>query len=331
MIDKETYFVKLTDTDNPQKSGWGECAIFRGLSAEDSSTYLGDLKALLEQINRGLLTPEQAAASANSSVRFGLETAIADLKSAKEMMPFPSAWSEGKSEIEINGLIWMGNAEEMRTRIKSKIESGFMCIKLKIGGIDFNNELELLRYIRSEFSAQELTIRLDANGAFTQENALFKLDALSRYGIHSIEQPIKQGQIEAMSRICAQSPIPIALDEELIGCTSDSRKRELLSTIKPHYIILKPSLCGGFAQADNWIETARSLGIGWWATSALESDIGLNAIAQWTSLHNINLPQGLGTGNLYTNNIKSPLVQTGQVLKFNPEAQWKLPELNWIL
>jgi L-alanine-DL-glutamate epimerase-like enolase superfamily enzyme len=219
----------------------------------------------------------------------------------------------------------MGNQSEMLNRIIEKIEAGFSCIKLKIGGIDFNKEIKLLRFIRGNFSADDLQIRLDANGAFAPENALEYLDKLSKYSIHSIEQPIKQGQWSAMAEICQKSPIPIALDEELIGINEFSLKDKMLSTIKPHYIILKPSLCGGFLGSNEWIELANKHSIGWWITSALESNIGLNAIAQWVATLNTKMQQGLGTGNLYINNIPSPICQIDDVLTYDKNLSWQIP------
>ncbi len=224
----------------------------------------------------------------------------------------------------------MGSFEEMHNRIREKLDSGFHCVKLKIGGIDFDEELSLIKYIRSKFSLDQIELRLDANGAFSPCDALNKLERLSVFSIHSLEQPIKPGLWDAMADICSKSPIPIALDEELIGINSRQDKQNLLNAIKPHYIILKPALCGGFSGADEWISLAEGQSTGWWATSALESNIGLNAIAQWVYTHNINLPQGLGTGKLYSNNIESPLVQTRDVLLYNSDTQWIIPTtLNW--
>ncbi len=329
MLDKETYFIKVFDTEQPDIFGLGECAIFRGLSAEDTPDFEERLSILCSRINCGELTPEQAIWETDSSVRFGLETAISDLNSGGRREPFPSEWSCGKTALTINGLVWMGSAEQMHRRITEKIEAGFRCIKLKIGGIDFNQELDLLRYIRTSFSTETLQIRLDANGAFSKENALERLEKLSRFDVHSIEQPIRQGQPEAMADICRNSPIPIALDEEIIGLHSDSEKKQILNAIMPQYIILKPSLCGGFSEAEKWIKIADKLGIGWWATSALESNVGLNAIAQWSARFNPTLPQGLGTGALYINNFQSPLEQTGQTISYNPNKKWVIPELQW--
>ena len=229
--------------------------------------------------------------------------------------------------IPINGLIWMGKVDFMRQQIIAKLENGFTCLKLKIGAIDFATELELLASIRQEFSADEIEIRVDANGAFTPETALEKLQRLAEYDLHSIEQPIKQGQWEQMALLCEHSPIPIALDEELIGINQTKEKQELLDVIRPQYIILKPSLVGGFRASQEWIAEAEKRNLPWWITSALESNIGLNAIAQFTANTNNNLPQGLGTGQLYTNNIPSPLeVEAGQIY-YRHDLTWDFSPL----
>ena len=320
MLEKETYFIKIWDETNPNIYGIGECAIFRGLSADDDVNYEAHLKRICDNINQ--ISPKEIE---QSSIRFGVETALNDLANNGQRIIFNSNWLDGYNPIPINGLVWMGNQSEMLNRIIEKIEAGFSCIKLKIGGIDFNKEIKLLRFIRGNFSADDLQIRLDANGAFAPENALEYLDKLSKYSIHSIEQPIKQGQWSAMAEICQKSPIPIALDEELIGINEFSLKDKMLSTIKPHYIILKPSLCGGFLGSNEWIELANKHSIGWWITSALESNIGLNAIAQWVATLNTKIPQGLGTGNLYINNISSPICQIDDVLTYDKNLSWQIP------
>ena len=320
MLEKETYFIKIWDETNPNIYGIGECAIFRGLSADDDVNYEAHLKRICDNINQ--ISPKEIE---QSSIRFGVETALNDLANNGQRIIFNSNWLDGYNPIPINGLVWMGNQSEMLNRIIEKIEAGFSCIKLKIGGIDFNKEIKLLRFIRGNFSADDLQIRLDANGAFAPENALEYLDKLSKYSIHSIEQPIKQGQWSAMAEICQKSPIPIALDEELIGINEFSLKDKMLSTIKPHYIILKPSLCGGFWGSNEWIELANKHSIGWWITSALESNIGLNAIAQWVATLNTKMPQGLGTGNLYVNNISSPICQIDDVLTYDKNLSWQIP------
>lgn len=312
---KDTYFMRLRERESGRVA-IGECALFKGLSAEDTPDY----ERRLSEACAGGMAP-------TSSVRFGIESALASLQAED------NAFLRGEAGIPINGLVWMGDKETMRRRIDEKIDGGFKTVKLKIGGIHFDDELELLRYIRSRYSSEILELRLDANGAFTSGNALEKLKRLSQFDIHSIEQPIKAGQLEAMSRICGESPIPVALDEELIGMHGEDEIKEILDTVKPQYIILKPSLCGGFAAADAWIEAAEARGIGWWATSALESNIGLEAIARWLARKNpqcqFSMPQGLGTGLLYTNNFASPLYLRGDRMFYNPEIRTEIPNLQW--
>lgn len=318
---KDTYFIKVFDTDNPAIEGIGECGLFKGLSADDVADY----ENILDEICRQPLDPLPEM----SSIRMGFETALADLRNGGKRIIFPSDWQSGKHGIEINGLIWMGDKATMLARVNEKIERGFKILKLKIGGIDFGEELSILKLIRDSYSPEELEIRLDANGSFKPDNALERLDRLSQYHIHSIEQPIHASQREQMNLICRQSPIPIALDEELIGYRSDREMEDLLDDIKPQYIILKPTLCGGFERSDKWIELAEKKNIGWWATSALESNIGLNAIAQWISSKNNPLAQGLGTGELYLNNIPSPLYMSGDKLEYDINARWQIPQLSW--
>ena len=320
LLKKETYFIKVWNEENPTLYGLGEASIFRGLSAEDSPEYEAKLQEVCENIDNINFSELKNW----SSILFGLETAITDLKSGGLCMLYNSPFTRGDEGIRINGLIWMGNKEEMAERISQKLSQGFNCLKLKIGGIDFESELELITSIRNRFPQDILELRLDANGAFSPDNAMQKLEQLSRFGIHSIEQPIKQGNYQAMAEICKTSPIPIALDEELIGVVEREAKEELLNIIKPQYIILKPSLAGGFASSDEWITLAGERGIGWWATSALESNIGLNAIAQWVSAKPVTMPQGLGTGQLYTNNIPSPLFIEGEKLYHSPNQNWDL-------
>lgn len=320
MFDKETYFIKIWDESIPNVYGIGECAIFRGLSADDTPEYEQELSYICENINHISVKDIDF-----SSIRFGVETALNDLRNGGKRVIFNTKWLSGLNPIQINGLIWMGNYSEMLNRLHEKLEQGFNCIKLKIGGIDFNKELKILKHIRSNFSADDLQLRLDANGAFTPNNALEHLERLSKYNIHSIEQPIKQNQWDKMAAICKNSPIPIALDEELIGINNFEQKIELIETIRPAYLILKPSLCGGFIGSQEWIELATKYNVGWWATSALESNIGLNAIAQWVSTLPITMPQGLGTGALYLNNIPSPLEQIDDVLTYNPTIKWQIP------
>jgi o-succinylbenzoate synthase len=249
------------------------------------------------------------------SVLFGIETALLHLKHRTTAF-FDTPFSRGEQGIRINGLIWMGTYDEMFARINEKLKAGFKCVKLKIGAIDFERELALIAYIRQHFSADVLELRVDANGAFSLDDVEQKLAQLAKYQIHSIEQPIKAGQWQAMGNLCRNTPIPIALDEELIGVNAIERKTALLDTIRPQYIILKPSLHGAMRGSDEWISMAEARGIGWWATSALESNVGLNAIAQWVATHNITLPQGLGTGLLFSTNVPMPLKIVGDKLYY---------------
>lgn len=311
LTDKETYVIRIWEDSRPDVTGIGECALFRGLSWEDRPDY--ELK--LQEVCKHITDIDSGDLREWSSIRFGVEMAMRDLALGGNGIYFPSSFTEGKRSIEINGLIWMGDRATMLQRICEKLEAGFHCIKLKIGAIDFDAELALLDYIRQRFGPPEVELRVDANGAFTPANAMDRLTALSCFDLHSIEQPIRQGQWEEMARLCRTSPVPIALDEELIGVSRVEQKRELLETIRPQYIILKPALCGGFEGAQEWITLAEERHTGWWVTSALESNIGLSALAQWVAtLHN-PLPQGLGTGQLFTNNFPSFLVQEGAVLR----------------
>ena len=319
MTTKETWFIKL---ENQGKTGVGECGILRGLSIDDRPDYEAKLKWVCDNIELGLekLLEELIEFP---SIQFGLETAFKSLESEDQFQLFPSEFTKGNDSIPINGLVWMGSEAFMRTQIKEKIESGFNCIKLKIGAIDFQTELEILKSIRKEFSVSDIELRVDANGAFSPVDALEKLKRLSEYHIHSIEQPIKPKQFEAMAQLCKETPLPIALDEELIGVFSTEAKQKLLKTIKPQYIILKPSLVGGFAGSQQWINIAESLNIKWWITSALESNVGLNAISQWTYTLNSKMPQGLGTGSLFTNNFPSPLKVKNGTLHYDIKQNWK--------
>lgn len=317
---KETWFLKLSDGN---KTGIGECGILRSLSIDDRPDYEEKLKWVCENINLG---EDELWNNLREfpSIQFGVEMAFQSLRSENPFILFPSKFTSGEDNIPINGLVWMGSKEYMKEQISQKIEAGFDCIKLKIGAIDFQAELDLLKYIRSEFSAEDIELRVDANGAFEIDEALNKLEKLSEFNLHSIEQPIKQGNWEAMAKLCANTPIPIALDEELIGFTDVSNKEDLLQSVKPQYIIFKPSLIGGYRGTNEWMDLAKKLQIGWWVTSALESNIGLNAISQWTYLQNSAMPQGLGTGGLYTNNFESPLeVQNGKI-QYNPNKKWDL-------
>ena len=321
---KETWFIILKDD---HKIGIGECGLFRGLSCDDRPDYKAKLKWTCDHIHLGLKELLDDLMEF-PSIQFGLEQAFKSLESTSPFNLFPSEFTEGKTSIPINGLIWMGSESFMKDQIKDKLKAGFNCIKMKIGAIDFNTELALLKSIRQEFSSDDIQLRVDANGAFSSENALEKLKRLSDYDLHSIEQPIKQGQFEAMARLCEKTPLPIALDEELIGVFSVTKQTELLQMINPQYIILKPSLVGGWRGSQQWIDIAENNAIGWWITSALESNVGLNAIAQWTHILESNLPQGLGTGSLFTNNFESPLQVKNGTLQYEINHDWNVTNLN---
>ena len=305
---KETYLLEISENN---KKGIGECAIFRGLSYDDVPDYEEKLTWLCENIHSDFEVLKKELLH-YPSIIFGLEQALLNLEHGEDLY-FPSDFTEGKSSIKINGLIWMGNVDFMQTQIEEKLELGFDCIKLKIG-VDWNSEKEILRKLREKFPKEQLELRVDANGGFTFEEAKIVLKELYELGIHSIEQPIKAGNLEEMKLLCATTPTPIALDEELIGVVDFEEKRKLLEKIKPQYIILKPALIGGFSGTDEWISLAENLGIGWWITSALESNIGLNAIAQYTFTKGNKMPQGLGTGGLFTNNFESNLQLEGDLL-----------------
>ncbi len=316
---KETYFLTI---EKNQKIGIGECPIFRSLSADDRPDYEKKLQWLCDNIHLNFndLLKELTEFP---SIHFGLEQAFLSLNSDEPFTLFPSLFSQGKKGIPINGLIWMGDEDFMQEQIEEKIANGFSTIKMKIGAIDFDKEITLLQSIRKNFSKEQITLRVDANGAFAPKEALEKLTRLSELYIHSIEQPIRQGQWEEMAKLCQKTPVPIALDEELIGVFHSEKKKELLQTINPQYIILKPALVGGFSGSEEWIRLAETQKIGWWITSALESNIGLNAIAQWTYQLNTTLPQGLGTGSLFTNNIESPLEVKNGHLQYNNDNNWQ--------
>ena len=315
---KETWFIILKKDD---KMGIGETGLFRGLSFDDVENYEEKLNWTCKNIHLGLKSLLNELIEF-PSIQFGLEQAFLSLESKNAFELYPSKFTESKDVITINGLIWMGDKAFMKKQIQEKIDSGFSCIKMKIGAIDFDSEIELLQSIRKEFTSNEIELRVDANGAFHPKEALEKLKRLSDFDLHSIEQPIKQGQIEEMADLCSKTPLPIALDEELIGVFSSTKKKEFLEVIQPQYIILKPSLIGGFAGSTEWINLAEKNNIGWWITSALESNIGLNAISQFTYTLGSNLPQGLGTGGLFTNNFDSPLQVKNGALHYNNQLNW---------
>ena len=326
LTQKETWFLIL---ENGGKKGIGECGILRGLSIDDRPDYEEKLQWVCQNIALGKQKLYDALTEF-PSIQFGVEMAFLSVESDHPLELFPSKFTQSTENIPINGLVWMGEPAYMKEQIEQKIAEGFNCIKLKIGAIDFDKELELLHFIRTNFDSNTMEIRVDANGGFSPEEALSKLNELHQFDLHSIEQPIKQHQIAEMKKLCQQTPVPIALDEELIGVFSLDDKERLLQEIKPQYIILKPSLVGGFQGTQEWIAVAEKYNIGWWITSALESNIGLNAIAQFTFALQSALPQGLGTGGLYTNNFDSPLeVKEGQ-LWYNSDLKWAINVPNFI-
>ena len=306
------------------KTGIGECAPLPGLSKETPEEVETLLNGICAKPPYFVKNPESTTNI--SSVRFALETALLDLQNGGRQILFPSAFTEGKQGIPINGLIWMGESDFMLQQIHEKIEAGYQCIKLKIGSFDFKKELEILASIREKYDAGQITLRVDANGAFRSEETMEKLHQLAQFGLHSIEQPIAAGQWEKMAEVCKKSPVSVALDEELIGIHIKMEKEKLLDAIQPQFLILKPSLHGGFSGCNEWIEAAEKRSIGWWVTSYLESNIGLNAIAQWTSHKNAQGYQGLGTGSLFVNNISSPLEIRSEELYMNPKKKFEFPE-----
>ena len=315
---KETWFIRI---ENKGNYGIGECGILRGLSIDDRTDYEEKLNWTCQNIQLGKekLLEELIEFP---SIQIGVEMAFISLASKNPHVLFPSDFTTGASGITINGLIWMGEFDFMKQQIEEKLAKGFTCVKLKIGAINFADELTLLKKIRNQFSEKEVELRVDANGAFHPNDALEKLKRLSEFNLHSIEQPIETKQWQDMAELCEKTPFPIALDEELIGVFDVTKRQAMLQTIQPQYIILKPSLVGGFKETKNWIDIAESQDINWWITSALESNVGLNAIAQFTYTLQNKMPQGLGTGSLYTNNISSPLEINGEKLWYNPKKNW---------
>lgn len=315
---KETWYIIIEDKG---KRGIGECGILRGLSADDRPDYEAQLRYTCNNIEKGLevLYKENEEFP---SIQFGLEIAFYSLEASNPFEIITSNFTEGKDSISINGLIWMGDKKYMTQQIKQKIDEGFYCLKLKIGALDFQTELDILKDIRKQFETDKIQIRVDANGAFSPKNALEKLKRLSDFNIHSIEQPIKAGQWDQMASLCELSPISVALDEELIGIFKTEDKKRLIDTIQPEFLIIKPSFVGGIKGAATWMNFVKQNGGYYWVTSALESNVGLNAIAQWTYILNNDMPQGLGTGNLFTNNISSPLIVKNGTLQYDKNLNW---------
>lgn len=345
---RHSYYLTLTSDEMPGVEGVGECATLPDLSCDAKPEYEMTLRQVCQMVEQMGRIPYDMI-RAYPSITFGLETAFASFfdaakkfleivpaegaSSSSEMLKqkgvsvpagmenltdlFDSPFGRGEEGITINGLVWMGTYEEMLARLEEKLQAGFHCVKLKIGAIDFFKELDLIKRIRDVYAKEQVELRVDANGGFLPENAMSQLEALAKYDIHSIEQPIKQHQWPKMAQLCRETPLPIALDEELIGVNVRSMKEALLDTIRPQYIILKPSLHGGIYGCNEWIELANQRGIGSWITSALESNIGLNAIAHYAAKvygPNVDMPQGLGTGQLFTDNIPMPLEIRGDKL-----------------
>ena len=319
---KDSYFLVLEESGC---RGIGECGLLRGLSADDRPDYEKKLANLCKDINEGKKDLFSSLIEF-PSIEFGLEMALLDLK-AKDHILFESDFSLKEKPQPINGLIWMGDSSFMSQQIEEKLNSGFKLLKMKVGAIDFENELTILKEIRKRFGAADLELRLDANGAFGKD-ALEKLKSLSEYGIHSIEQPVAKGQNDLMANLIVNSPIDIALDEELIGVFNKVEKKRLLTELNPKYIILKPSFIGGIRGSEEWIEIAEKQNIKWWSTSALEGNIGLSAIAQWNATKNNPMASGLGTGSLYHNNIPSPLEVKGGAIRYSQSLDWDLSPLN---
>src|SRR5690606_26190571 len=328
MKNRRSWFIKLVDTTAPEKAGYGECAPLPGLSIDDVPEYEEVLAGVLEKVE-GQPLPGDILQNVREivpvgfpSISFGLETALLDLQTGGRRLIFDNNFVRG-TPIPINGLVWMADRSSMLNQVGELVAKGFSCIKIKVGGLDFEVECDMLREIRHKYDRDTITLRLDANGAFDDNNALSRLEALSAFSVHSIEQPVKPGS-KQLAEICRRSPVPIALDEELIG--NEVSKRQLLETIRPSFIVLKPSLHGGIYHCRDWINVAGQLGIGWWITSALESSIGLNAISQFTGQYTPEIPQGLGTGSIYTDNIQSPLRVLNGSLQYDPQGKWE-PDL----
>lgn len=331
--EKDSFFIKVYDSENLNIFGLGEAAPLKGLSIDDLDNFeeiLDDICRTFNQLDLEVfewnlsIILTQLIDDCYPSIKFAFETALLDFMNGGQRIIFNNGFVKGEKSIPINGLVWMGDKEFMNNQVSEKLRAGFGTIKIKVGAINFEEELSVLSSIRKEYSAEQITLRVDANGAFSENDVWQKLEKLSDYQIHSIEQPIKQGNPDSMKALSAKSPIPIALDEELIGVSDYVKKMQLLKHIQPQYIILKPTLLGGLQHCKEWIEIATRLKIGWWMTSALESNIGLNAIAQLTAQYKSNIPQGLGTGELYHNNIESPLEVKDGNLHYQTQHTWNL-------
>ena len=324
--ERASWFISVFDSGNSMQSGIGECAPLPGLSPELDAGFEDKLADTCGNIESYCdLTPDALAGF--SSIRMGLETAFRDYRNKGTKIFYRNGFTEGTRGIKINGLVWMGSPEFLDEQIRNKLKEGYACIKLKVGALDFDAELSLIKKTRKEYRAQDVEIRVDANGAFDPVKVMDRLDALAALHVHSIEQPVKPGQPDFLAWLCANSPLPIALDEELIGIESLNQKQKLINDIHPQFLVLKPSLHGGFGGCGEWIKLAGASNTGWWITSALESNIGLNAIAQWTSTLESHRHHGLGTGQLFMNNFDSPLYINNAELKFDANKTWNLSSL----
>ena len=330
--ERHCWFLKIKNNLTGTE-GTGEAAPLTGLSPETHEEVERQLESLVNQINSGWLNDKIFGSLAEihtlfndnyaSSVWCALEMALLDLHNGGDKIIFQNAFAKRETGLSTNGLIWIGGLDAMLQQVAIKIEEGFRTLKIKIGSLDFEKEIDILQYIRRKYFRENITVRLDANGAFKPNEVFYKLTELSRWDIHSIEQPIMPGQPELLEEVCRKSPIPVALDEELIGIREYQKKTEMIQKIKPAFLILKPSIVGGFFGCQQWIELAEANGIGWWITSALESSVGLNAVAQFTAQYPVTLPQGLGTGQIYTDNIESPLEIHKGELKLSPKLLWE--------
>lgn len=318
LLHNDVYYIFMETED---AVGIGECNPLKGLSIDDLENYSEILNDFCKKF-AAKQDVELSILNDFPSMKFGFETALLDLKTGGKKLLFPSNFTQGLESIPINGLLWMGSKEYMLEQLEEKIKSGFTCIKMKIGAINFEDELQILEEIRQNYDDSKIEIRVDANGAFRADQALDKLKRLAKFNIHSIEQPIAVNQWNEMSKLVKKSPIAIALDEELIGLKNREIKEDMIRKIKPDFIILKPSLLGGLKSSDEWIAIANENNIAWWLTSALESNIGLNAISQYAFSKNVKMPQGLGTGGLYTNNIASPLRISKGELFYDQNENW---------
>jgi o-succinylbenzoate synthase len=325
---KPAWYLHLERSDGMK--GIGEVSLIPGLSRESPSEVESSLKRLCASINEGaseLTSPELLSPELPAGIRFALESALLDLDGGGSQLLYPSAFTRGSSGIPTNGLIWMGDPSFMKQQIQEKLDQGFGVLKMKVGALDTELETGVVSWIRSRFGEHRLELRLDANGAWSPAEALRKMERFAPFGIHSLEQPVAAGQWEAMARLCREAPYPLALDEELIGLDPEGDGAGLLGTVKPQFLILKPGLLGGFKVCNRWIELAGGSGTGWWATSALESSVGLNAIAQWTFHQKSSLTQGLGTGSIYRNNLASPLQLERSRLWYRRGQGWDLSPL----